>query len=224
MVAKKNAVTLKGNPWWSLSYALISLKNYPVRNMGIALVLAIGIALPTTVFVWTTTGTNLAVNEYFREESYQMALIPKAGEFSNLLDAQATALGSDYIDCAHLVPSSIGILTGDFFDGWSQYSMFDMNYRKEIKDMRVIITTNEILANWSRDFTWRGNFSLSLGQVLVSERFVDYAHEVHNITIDIGTTIDIDLLRYGAPKDQFGTPTSLGQYPVVVLHFRPLHA
>jgi len=217
MVTKKKAETLKGNPWWSLSYALTSLKNYPVRNMGIALVLAIGIALPTTVFVWTTTGTELIVNEYFQEESYQMALNPKTGESlesSNLLGAQSTALGSDFIEHAHLVPSTIGILTGDFFHGWSEYSMLDMNYVKGIKDMRVIITTNEVLANWSRDFTWRGAFSLSPGQVLVSERFVSYAHEVHNITIDVGTTIDMDLLRYGARGNQFGTPSSLGQYPV----------
>jgi ABC-type antimicrobial peptide transport system permease subunit len=216
-VAKKKAETLKGNPWWSLSYALTSLKNYPVRNMGIALVLAIGIALPTSVFVWTTTGTELVVNEYFQEASYQMALNPRAGESfasSNLLEAQSTALGSDFVESAHLVPSTIGILTGDFFHGWSQYSMVDINYVKGIKDMRVIITTNEVLANWSRDFTWRGTFSLSTGQVLVSEQFVDYAHDVHNITIDIGTTIDMDLLRYGGRGDQFGTPTSLGQYPV----------
>ena len=217
MVSKKKAEILKGNPWWSLSYALTSLKNYPVRNMGIALVLAIGIALPTTVFVWTSTGTELVVNEYFQEESYQMALIPRVSESiesSNLLDAQSTALGSDYIDYAHLVLSAIGILTGDFFHGWSQYAMRDMNYVKGIKDMRVIITSNEVLANWSRDFTWLGNFSLSLGQVLVSEQFVSYAHDVHNITIDIGTTIDMDLLQYAARGDEFGTPTSLGQHPV----------
>ena len=216
-MAKKKAETLKGNPWWSLSYALTSLKNYPVRNMGIALVLAIGIALPTTVFVWTTTGTELVVNEYFREESYQMALNPRVTESvesSNLLDAQATALGSDFVEYAHLVPSTIGILTGDFFHGWSEYSMFGMNYVDGIKDMRVIITTNEVLANWSRDFTWRGTFSLSPGQVLVSEQFVSYAHEVYNITIDIGTTIDMDLLQYAARGDELGTPTTLGQYPV----------
>ncbi|MCK5302204.1 MAG: ABC transporter permease, partial [Candidatus Thorarchaeota archaeon] len=217
MVVKKEAETMKGNPWWSLSYALTSLKNYPVRNMGIALVLAIGIALPTTVFVWTATGTEMVVNEYFQEESYQMALNPEADESlasSNLLEAQSTALGSDFIEYAHLVPSTIGILTGDFFHEWGQYSMLDLNYVKGIKDMRVIITTNEVLANWSRDFTWRGSFSLSPGQVLVSERFVGYAHEVHDITIDVDTTIDIDLLRYGARGDQFGTPASLGQYPV----------
>ena len=217
MVAKKKPETLKGNPWWSLSYALTSLKNYPVRNMGIALVLAIGIALPTTVFVWTNTGTELVVNEYFQEESYQMALNPRAGESfesSNLLEAQSTALGSAFIEYAHLVPSTIGILTGDFFNGWSQYSMLGMNYVQGIKDMRVIITTNAVLANWSRDFTWRGNFSLTSGQVLVSEQFVGYAHEVHNITIDVGTTINMDLLRYGARGDLLGSPTSLGQYPV----------
>ncbi|MEE8181698.1 MAG: FtsX-like permease family protein [Candidatus Thorarchaeota archaeon] len=217
MVAKKKVETLKGNPWWSLSYALTSLKNYPVRNIGIALVLAIGITLPTTVFVWTTTGTELIVNEYFQEESYQMALNAKPGESfesSNLLEAQSTAVGSDFIEYAHRVPSTIGILTGDFFYGWSEYSMLGMNYVEGIKDMRVVITTTEVLANWSRDFTWRGNFSLSLGQVLVSEQFVNYANEVHNITIDVGTTIDMDLLRYGARGDQVGTPTSLGRYPI----------
>jgi ABC-type lipoprotein release transport system permease subunit len=220
MMAKKKTETLKGNPWWSLSYALTSLKNYPVRNMGIALVLAIGIALPTTVFVWTSTGTELVVNEYFQEESYQLALNPRAGESfesSNLLEAQSTALGSAFVEYAHLVPSTIGILTGDFFHGWSQYSMLGMNYVNGIKDMRVIITTSEVLGNWSRDFTWRGDFSLSSGQVLVSEQFVGYAHEVYNITIDVGTTIDMDLLRYGTRGDQSGTPTSLGLYPIANL-------
>ena len=44
MVEKARPNELKGSSLWSLSYAIMSLRNYKVRNMGIALVLAIGIA------------------------------------------------------------------------------------------------------------------------------------------------------------------------------------
>ncbi|MHA1936193.1 MAG: hypothetical protein ACW97A_13025 [Candidatus Thorarchaeota archaeon] len=56
---------LKGSSSWSLVYALSSLKNYPLRNAGIAIILAIGIALPTTVFAWTETGTTLVIDDFF---------------------------------------------------------------------------------------------------------------------------------------------------------------
>jgi len=202
-----------GNRWWAMRYALTSLRNYRVRNAGIALVLAIGVALPTTVFVWTSTGTHLVVDDYFAAHAFQMAIVPKSGEnlqSSSLLGAQSAAQASQFTQFADLVPSSVGILIGDFFPDWTLYSMFATNYALGIKDMRVLLVTDNLLGNWSQEFEWRGDFSLSEGQILVSEGFVQYTNQVHGISIDVGSVIDVDLLKH-VGRTQVGTPSDFGR-------------
>jgi ABC-type antimicrobial peptide transport system permease subunit len=196
-----------------LRYAFTSLRNSKVRNAGIALVLAIGIALPTTVFIWTSTGTGLAIDDYFAAHAFQMAIMPNSGEnleSSSLLDAQATVKASPFTESADLVPSSVGILIGSFFPSWSQYSMLATNYAFGIKDTRVLLVTSQLTKTWSQEFKWRGTFSLSQGHILVSEGFVEYANQVHNITIDVGSVISIDLLTHIARRP-VGSPTDFGR-------------
>ena len=73
-MARKDKKMLKGNRLWAIGYALTSLKTFKVRNMGIALILAISVAIPTTVFAWTDTGTRLAVEDYFDNNAYQFSV------------------------------------------------------------------------------------------------------------------------------------------------------
>ncbi len=189
------------------------MRNGKVRNAGIALVLAIGVALPTTVFVWTSTGTGLAIDDYFAAHAFQMAIMPGPGEnlqSSGLRDAQTTVTQSPFTESADLVPSSVGILIGSFFPSWSQYSMQATNYRFGIKDTRVFLVTSHLMKTWSQEFTWRGTFSLSVGHILVSEGFVQYASEVHNITIDVGSVISIDLLTHTGRRS-VGSPSDFGR-------------
>ncbi|MCK5389877.1 MAG: hypothetical protein KAJ36_05275, partial [Candidatus Thorarchaeota archaeon] len=89
-MAKKNKKMLKGNRLWAIGYALTSLKIYKVRNVGIALILAISIAIPTAVFAWTDTGTRLAVEDYFDNNAYQFSVqnIPDNPNYNHLFDAQ----------------------------------------------------------------------------------------------------------------------------------------
>ncbi|MHA1907929.1 MAG: ABC transporter permease [Candidatus Thorarchaeota archaeon] len=214
MVEHARENQLKGSPLWALSYAMSSLRNYPVRNMGIALVLAIGVALPTTVFVWAETGTNMVVHDYFDEATYQMSLQLKPGQgydWRLLDDILSTADEHPYIQYVHRVISTVGILTNDTLPEWTSYDVNGLNYAYGIKDMRTILTNNEILGNWSREFTWEGNFSLSPGQVLVSQGFIDYTYLVHGVALELGTQIDMDLFvhdqeRAGrTPRDQLYT-------------------
>jgi ABC-type antimicrobial peptide transport system permease subunit len=182
--------------------------------MGIALVLAIGVALPTTVFVWAETGTNMVVHDYFDEATYQMSLQLKPGQgydWRLLDDILSTADEHPYIQYVHRVISTVGILTNDTLPEWTSYDVNGLNYAYGIKDMRTILTNNEILGNWSREFTWEGNFSLSPGQVLVSQGFIDYTYLVHGVALELGTQIDMDLFvhdqeRAGrTPRDQLYT-------------------
>ena len=57
--------TRKDNRIWSILYAFTSLKQQPVRNTGIALLLAIGIALPTMVIAWSQTSIYVHLDELY---------------------------------------------------------------------------------------------------------------------------------------------------------------
>ena len=217
MVEKARSNQLKGSSVWALSYALTSLRNYPLRNLGIALILAIGVALPTTVFVWADTGTQMVVHDYFDEATYQMSLQLKPNalyDWRMLDDILTTAEEHPFIQDVHRVISTAGILANETLPEWSSYDINGLNYAYGIKDMRTILTTNQILANWSREFTWEGTFSLSSGEVLVSQGFVDYTHDVHGITLEIGNQIDIDMIGHDQ-RDPGRIPRS-GLYVVPV--------
>ncbi|MFW9846803.1 MAG: FtsX-like permease family protein [Candidatus Thorarchaeota archaeon] len=212
----KERKTMKGNIWWAPSYAISSLRTHKVRNIGIALILAVSISIPTTVFIWTATGTELAVEDYFNNNAYQinMRVDSALTDYSSLTEARDFALASDFAEYAHVVPSSICILQGDWPD-WYQYNMHYLNYAAGIKDGRIILANDEIVDAFSKEVEWRGNFSIDLGEVLVSEYFVQTAYDVHGIEIDVGSVIDIDLLRFGAQQrrfdDEWGTTEDLGR-------------
>ena len=151
-MAKKQKKVLKGNRLWALSYALTSLRSYKVRNIGIALILAISVAIPTTVFAWTDTGTRLAVEDYFDSNAYQFSVQNIVGnpDYSHLFDAQELVETSSYVEYAHIVPSTVGILRLDnITTEWEEYRIRGLNYFLGIKDMRVISVTSDILNVWS---------------------------------------------------------------------------
>ena len=202
--------TLKGNPWWALAYALTSLRNYPVRNIGIALILSIGVALPTTVFVWSTTGTDIAVEEFFDTEPIQMTMVPRTDESalsSDLTTAASFVERTRYIEDVHTVSTTVGILVDDFHPYWGSYNLYGINYLNGIKDGRGLLVTNDFLTNISYWLTFEGNSTLSAGEILVSSDFVDSAFDVYGVTIEVGSTIDLDLLKRASTNS--GTPEEL---------------
>ncbi|TFG32853.1 ABC transporter permease [Candidatus Thorarchaeota archaeon] len=197
-MAKKDKTLMKGNRMWAGGYALTSLKTYKVRNMGIALILAISIAIPTTVFAWTETGTRLAVEDYFNNNAYQFSVqnVPGNPDFSHLFDAQETFQENPYVEYAHITPSTVGILRIDGVTSeWEAYRRTGLNYLLGIKDARVIIVTPDIIDVWSTELTYTGDFSLMPGQILVGQRFIDTTEEVTGIALEIGSTIGVDVLR-----------------------------
>jgi len=186
--------------------------------MGIALILAISIALPTAVFTWTNTGTQLAIRDYFDTNTYQFSIQAQPGTpfYSTLFDAQELVLESPFTEYAHITPSTIGILRAEnITPDWEEYHTTDLNYALGIKDARVIVVIPEILEVWSKELDWYGNFSLGPGEILVSQRFVDTAAAVTNssINIEIGTEIAIDVLRnsYDPPEGRPFDPLLLNR-------------
>ncbi len=181
-----------------MSHALTSLKTHRVRNIGIALMLAICVAIPTTVFAWTNTGTRLAVEDFIDNNPYQLSVIDLAEDrdFTDLFAVQELLTSSPYIEYARLIPSTVGILRiAGVTAEWDEYRPFDRVYASAIKDTRVIAVTPEILNEWSTELAWTGNYSIDSDQILVSQNFITTAEEVTNYTIEIGSEISIDLLR-----------------------------
>ena len=216
MAKKKQKNILKGNPLWSIGYALTSMRTYKVRNIGIALILAISVAIPTTIFAWTNTGSRLAVETYFDNNAYQFSIQNNADnyDYSHLFDVQELVMSSPYAEYAHITPSTVGIFRMDgVTPEWEAYSATGQNYAEGIKDCRVIIVDNEILSVWSNELEFTGNATLSPGEVLVSQRFIDLTIEMMDLTlgvdieIEVGSEISIDVLRTfyspssGAPFD-----------------------
>lgn len=204
MAKKKQKTTLKGNRLWSIGYALTSMRTHKVRNIGIALILAISVAVPMTIFAWTDTGSRLAVETYFDENSYQFSVQNDPGEYdySHLFTAQTLVMSSPYTEYAHITPSTVGIFRMDgVTPEWESYRASATNYGLGIKDCRVIVVNNEILDVWSKELTFIGNTSLSLGEVMVSQRFIEFTEEMMLLTlgvdidIEIGSEISIDILR-----------------------------
>ncbi|TXT57786.1 MAG: conserved membrane protein of unknown function [Candidatus Thorarchaeota archaeon] len=190
---------LKGNRWWSLGYALSSLKNYPVRNAGIAIILAIGIALPTTVFVWSDTGTRLVVEDYFDDVAFQYVAYPdgyNSYQSADMPDVQEYVDSTNFLEFSSRVSSTIGVLTGESLPDYTPYNMIGLNYIHGIKDMRVIIADNNFIETWAREFDYEGNFTALLpDEVLVSEQFCSYTRQVHGITIEVGSVISMDVIK-----------------------------
>ena len=197
-MAKKNKKLLRGNRLWAGGYALTSLKTYKVRNVGIALILAISVAIPTTVFTWTETGTRMAVEDYFNNNAYQFSVQNVAGnlDYSHLFDAQERFQENPFVEYAHITPSTVGILRIDGVTSeWEAYRRFGLNYLLGIKDTRVIVVTPDIVDVWATELSYTGNFSLAPGQVLVGQRFIDTTEEALGITLEVGSIIGVDVLR-----------------------------
>ena len=181
-----------------MSHALSSLRIHRTRNIGIALILAITVAIPTTVFAWTNTGTRLAVEDYLNNNPYQLSVIDPGEDrnYDDLLEIEEWMVSSPFIEYAHVTPSTVGILriAGVTME-WDEYRPTDPVYGSGIKDTRVIVVTPEILDDWSTELAWTGNNSIGPDQILVSQYFIRTAEQVTGHTIGIGSEISIDILR-----------------------------
>ncbi|MHA2426107.1 MAG: ABC transporter permease, partial [Candidatus Thorarchaeota archaeon] len=191
------------------------MRKNSVMTAGIIIMLAFGVALPSTVFTWSSTGIAIEVRDYFEENTYQLRIgyafqaVPTQnlldisymnGYRENQIEAMQMAASYPFVERTDLVPSTIGLVFD--IDGTTtvpsdtSYWMWDQNYRDGFKDCRAIVTDNELLQRWEREFEYQGKFNVSSGEVLVSEQFIEYTRQVHGIIIDIGSNISLGMVRH----------------------------
>ncbi|MHA1906499.1 MAG: FtsX-like permease family protein [Candidatus Thorarchaeota archaeon] len=191
------------------------MRKNTVMTAGIVVMLAFGVALPSTVFTWSSTGIGLSVRNYFEDNTYQLRIgyafqaVPTQnlldisfmnGYRENQLAAMEMAASYPFVERTDLVPSTIGLVFD--IDGTTtvpedtSYWMWNQNYRDGFKDCRAIVTDNELLDRWEREFEYQGKFNVSHGEVLVSEQFIDYTRQVHGIVIGLGSNISLGMVRH----------------------------
>jgi len=197
----------KDNRIWSILYAFTSLKQQPVRNVGIALLLAIGIALPTIVIAWSQTSIYVHLDEIYDENVYQLQTFStNRFDKDKLLELQAQADSFEFVESIDYFPSTVGILANPELHNWSFYIDSIPMGQFEVTDTRVIPISANVLSYWSGAFEYQGNFSLSPGEILVSTQFIHHVNVSHGIDIGLGDSVDLDIFLEDPPRESPATP------------------
>ncbi len=193
---------LKGNPRWSFFHALNSLRRNKVLSLGIILLLSLGIALPTSVFIWSETGARMTVERCFNDNIYQFRIHPNERmSEQQIQDTNEKITAWTEIDIADTFPSTICILNFPEEPHLNWYAGSDFHsYATGYKDARVIPITSEKLQLWKSEFDFEGNFTLLQGQVLVSQKFIEYTQMATGKELEIGSAIDLDILSHLAGR------------------------
>jgi len=183
------------NRLWSLRYSFSSLRRQPLKNLGIVVFLAFNIAIPTTVFSWTDTSIYLTIEDHFSDNAYQLlATTSLQSDFSILESLEERGHLYETIEAIDFFPSTVGILTNSNLPLWSTYFPQTPMPVYGINDFRVMPVTNEIIDRIEGEFVWIGNSSLSVGEILISERLVYHVRRTHEIQLQPGMTLDFDIL------------------------------
>ncbi len=220
--AKKRRNSHTVNRSWGILYAASSIRNNATRSMGIALLLAIGIALPTTIFSWSATAELIAFNDYFSENTYQVLIQPPTDSVNldDLHNAIATATADEYVEAVDYYTSTVGIVTrisNETLPTWTFYFEGLPMPASGVQDTRLIPIEADKLARIMDEFSWQGNSSLQSGQVLVSQGFIEHVDETFGIQIQIADILDFDALTKRPSRNEVRPRGTLYVNPTVNL-------
>ncbi len=195
--------TPRGNRFYSLSYALESIRSYPFRALSLAITLSLGLSLIGSVLIWADTGVQVSVNNYFDNTAFQMLVEAPPGQEAILSQADQYAASSSLVKDTFKINSTIGLVYGSRLPNDTVYGLDEPLYSSGMKDCQVLFVDNQFLETARRSFLVDGEFSLREGEALVSVQFLTYVHQVYGITLTVNSTFDLELLM-NAPAGPSG--------------------
>ncbi len=209
MARRKNDHRLefqRGNRAYSFSYALGSMKSNPFRSISLALTLSLGVALIASVMIWSDTGIQVSVDNYFENTPFQMVIEDGPGNTEEVYRAESFAANNQFIESTHRVNSTVGLVWGTRLPNNTIYGLDEPIYTNGMKDCEVLFVDPDFLEASSSSFQYDGKFELGEGDVLVSRQFIHSTFSVFDISLSINSTIDIELLtqRASTSGDQIG--------------------
>jgi len=187
-----------------LGYVLHGIRRHKRRSISLLLGAIIGVALVSSVFVWTDTGSRVAIDDYFAGNAfhyfcYQRTHRPNDPNaiypVQNWVDQQAST------ESSHVVYQSRALLEQEGHRPTDIYLPYP--YLRGIKDCAVFFADNAFLADAEQAFTYTGRFELTGAEVLVSQRVVNDAEMINHITLRVGSVINVAIAR-DYPSQTFG--------------------
>ncbi|MFX1576016.1 MAG: ABC transporter permease [Promethearchaeota archaeon] len=179
-------------------YVLNGIRHHKRRSISLLIGIMIGVALISSVFVWTETGARVAVDDYFASISFHYYCVQNQSPTTD--DPQAIFSVKEFVDthattrASHVVFSSIALIDSTFLNPTDYYLPYA--YARGIKDCQVFFVDNDFLARAERSFRIiDGQFRLSLGSVLVSQHVVEDLEEVIGRQVSVGSIIDLSVAQ-----------------------------
>lgn len=224
---------LVGRGLYVLGYVFHGIRRHKRRSISLLIGVMIGVALISSVFVWTDTGTRIATEDYFAQLPYHYYCVQR-GNFMDpnsyaifpveqWVNNQPTTRQSHVISASHVFIEPTGWRPNDPYLPYA--------YQNGLKDCQIFFVNNEFLERLEPHFDFTGSFRLpSAGSVLVSRRVVEDALTILGIEITIGSSIDLLLIRNIYRVNVVGDtwPFTLGDFRVVGIYddiprYDPIH-
>jgi ABC-type antimicrobial peptide transport system permease subunit len=179
-------------------YITHGIGRHKRRSVSLLIGIMIGVALISSVFVWTETGARVAIDDYFTSTSFHYYCIQRpnpSGDdphtifpVKNYVDSQITT------QISHIVYSSIALIDSSHRDPADRYLPYA--YQRGIKDCQVFFVDNEFLERVERSFRIiAGDFRLSSGCTLVSQNVVEDLEQVTGRRVSVGSLIDLSVAK-----------------------------
>ena len=206
-----------------LGYVFTGIRRHKRRSLSLFIGIMIGVALVTSVFVWTDTGARVAVDDYFADTPFHYYCVQSPNYPYD--DPNAIYPVRDYVDShettrnSHVVYGSIGLFEIRDLRPNEQYLPWP--YMLGIKDAQAFFTDNDFLARAERSFEIiDGSFRVGPGQVLLSRRVVEDLFTVLGLEVGVGDYIDISIARTAGNAYNIGllNPVYLGDKRVVGIY------
>ena len=201
---------------YGLSYALSALRANPFRAISLALTLSLGISLFASTMVWGDTGIFVSIYDYVDDNTFQIHVDPAPGSPQTLKQAESYLAQSRFVEETDRINSTVGLVWGGNLSDSELYDIDGTVYSSGIKDCRVVFVDNDFLNKSAVEFTFEGEFELDAGEVIVSRMFIEYTRQVFDVTLELGDTLDVQLLT-GAVLSQPAPLGTLGRLNVTDL-------
>jgi ABC-type antimicrobial peptide transport system permease subunit len=187
-----------------LGYVLHGIRRHKRRSISLLLGAMIGVALVSSVFVWTDTGARVAIDDYFAGNAFHYFCYQRSHRPNNpnaIYPVQNWVDQQESTESSHVVYQSRALLNQWGHRPTDTYLPYP--YLRGIKDCAVFFADNNFLADAERAFTYTGRFELGNTDVLVSQRVVNDAETINHITLHVGSVINVAIAR-NYPSQTFG--------------------
>ena len=189
----------RGSLWWPLFHGMSSIKGKKARNLGLIVILTLGITLIPSIMTWTSTGIKVSVDEFIDDTVYQLGIRSNdpnsALGYYRFLEAEEALINNPKAERVDRLVSSVGLVNGHLDPNVTYSFNQDLFYLTGNKDARVIFVSSETISRWEPLFTYEGKMDIAIDETIVSERFIDYYELATGDVLTIGNIISVDLLH-----------------------------